>query len=79
MAKNYRRLKRTLHEWACCLDARSNRERRKVNRSRYQAQAHYRAYGGYAPRMARWSGLKGRSLKLVSSRRFIDFHQRNFY
>lgn len=79
MAKNYRRLHRTLHEWTCCLDARSNRERRKVNRNRYRAHADYRQMKEDKPHMARWSGLNGQSLKLVSSRRFIDFHQRNFY
>lgn len=88
MGKNYRQLDRTPTEHAYRMDRPNNRDRRKTNRIRYRSHLDFKQlvrdfpsvnHRIYRPCYAKWAGHKGKSLKLVSSRRFIDFHQRNWY
>lgn len=90
MGKNYRQLDRpqsckiALH-YGWCTD--SNVTRRKMNRTRYQVQAELKWRVKHWPEgvddaadfikmsYARWAGRKGKKLKLVSTRRFVNYHQ----
>lgn len=87
MAKNYRQLQRSPHEHAALLrwvveGSNTNRKRRQANRFRYWTASHVRRALKAHPEIIEkgmYTPIDKKRIKLHSTNRFVDFHQRNYF